>query len=390
MLHELTILDTTRLLPGPYATWLLTRMGANVIKVERPGQGDYLRLAYPRRGGTSTAFHLYNEGKRSVALDLRHDDGRAAFMDLVGIADVVLDGNRPGVLDRLGCGWDACRARKPSVIFGAITGFGQSGPYRGRAAHDLNALAYSGALSGFADEAGKPVAPTVPVADMASGLLLVAAILATLPTAQETGRGRFVDVSMADVMISMQGFRLARELFPGEPAPAGDAQPGGDTNELGVYETLDGRYVALDPYEPRAKDALWDVIEREGCGRRPSRRGGPEAVKRALADAIVERPLTRWDTLLRDLDVCYAPVLAPSELHEDPQLRSRGVLGTGMDPGEASPSLGTPVRFTPSSGGSPQRSAPRLGEHTDEVLAFAGWTPERIVEARRRGAIASY
>jgi len=177
-LNGVRILDTTRLLPGPYATWLLAGMGADVVKVEHPTRGDYIRWNWPRRHGTSTVFHLYNQGKRSVALDLKKPEGRAAFLDLVVTADVVVDGNRPGVLDRLGCGFAVCRGLQPTLVWCAITGFGQSGPYASRVGHDVNYLSLAGALDGLRSPDGTPIAPRVTIADMAGGGLMGAFAIA--------------------------------------------------------------------------------------------------------------------------------------------------------------------------------------------------------------------
>lgn len=386
MLGSIRVLDTTRLLPGPFATWLLAEMGAEVIKVEQPGKGDYIRANYPRRGDTSTVFHLYNQGKRSVALNLKEDEGRSAFLDLVESADVVLDGNRPGVLDRLGCGWEECRRRRPQVSYGSITGFGLDGPYRDRVAHDVNYLSYAGALSGLADREGRPIAPRVTIADMASGLAAVGAVLAAVVAARESGEGRRFDISMTDLAVAMSGLRLAEELFPGEPEPAGHTGLDGDDFEFGVYETSDGGFISLDPYETRFKQNLWGIIAAEGAGDPPDRSRGREAVREALAAAIRRRSRARWDELLAEAEVCYGPVYALDELGADANVAARGLLGDAPDPAVASPRMPSPLRFSPSLP-PPAGGAPALGADTAAVLAELGWSAARLDAAAAAGTI---
>jgi alpha-methylacyl-CoA racemase len=383
VLAGIRVLDSTRLLPGPYATWLLASMGAEVIKVEQPVRGDYIRHNYPRYAGTSIVFHLYNNGKKSVALNLKHDEGRAAFLDLVVTSDLVFDGNRPGVLDRLGVGYETCLTRNPGVVYCAITGYGQTGPYRDRVGHDANYLSYAGVLSGLADAQGVPVAPRVTIADMAGGLVAVGASLAALLDARDQHLGRFVDVSMMDTALSMSGLRLAEELFAGEARPPDGVAGDGDDYEYGVYETCDGRYISLDPYEMRFKDALWTILEEEGVGTRPDHARSRSGVRDALAAAILQRPLARWDELLADADVCYGPVYAPRDLLTDSHVRARGLVS---HEGEE-PRLAPPMRFRPEVERRTPRPTPDLGADTAALLEELGWPEARIAAAEKAGAI---
>jgi len=390
MLAGVRILDATRLLPGPYAGWLLALMGAEVIKVERPGMGDPMRQNWPRRGGVSTVFHLYNGGKRSVALDLKQEDGVRAFLDLAATCDVVMDGNRPGVMDRLGCGWEACRRARPSLVYCAITGFGQDGPFRDRVGHDINYLSLVGAMTGLVDEAGRPVAPRVTLADMAGGgLMAVGALLAALLPARELGEGRFVDVSMTDTILSIQGLRIAEELLPGDRKPTDDAFPPDNDNEFGTYATSDGRFITLDPWEARFKDILWSAIEGAGWGERPGPRTDRPEVRAALAAVVASRSLAEWEALLDGKEVPYAPVLELVELADSPQIAFRGSLGDGLDPTVPSPSLGDPVRFEPPARPDEVAPAPEVGADTIAELTAIGWSSEEIEQAVASGAVAT-
>lgn len=388
MLEGIRVVDLTRLLPGPYATWLLASMGAEVIKVEQPGRGDYIRQNWPRRGGTATVFHLYNRGKRSVAVDLKKPAGRDALLDLARSADVIVDGNRPGVLDALGCGWSKCRLLNDSLVWCAITGFGQEGPYARRVGHDVNYLSLAGVLSGLRGQDGKPVLPRVTIADMAGGgLMALGGILGALLGVVRSGAGRFVDVSMTDSVLSMQGLRVAEELAPGDARPAGDLGADGDDTECGVYETADGRFVSIDPYENRFKDRLWALVEQAGYGRRPPRGAGRHEVREELRRVIASRPRDAWVELLDGEEVCFAPVYELDEVVGDPHIAQRGSLGDVMDPTVKSPSMGSPIRFSPPVPRPRELAAPALGEHTLEVMTGVGWSLDKLELARSQGAV---
>lgn len=389
MLEDVRVVDATRLLPGPYAGWLMAQMGAEVIKVDEPGRGDYIRNNWPRRAGTSNVFHLYNRGKKSIALNLKTAEGRGAFLDLVETADVILEGNRPGVMDRLGCGWAACRERNRRLVYCSITGFGQTGPYRNRVGHDINYLSLAGLLSGLS-ERGRPITPRATISDMAGGGLMAAVgLLGALVAARASGQGRFVDISMTDAVFTMQGLRLSEDLLPGDHPPSGWVAPDGDDFEIGVYEAADGGFISLDPYENKFKETLWSIIEREGCGMRPDRQLGRAAVRAALAEAIARRPRRRWVELLSEAEVCFAPVYVINELPDDPNLQARGMFGDSLDPTTDSPTLGSPIHFDPPALKYTLPPAPRLGEHTESVLAQLGWSSERITAAIVAGDVAA-
>lgn len=384
MLNDVRVLDLTRAFP--YAGWLLTQMGATVIKVEEPLSGAIARSEWPRHEGVSTLFQIYNQGKKSIGLNLKAPEGKDAFLDLVATADVVVEGNRPGVMDRLGCGWLHCRERRPQLVYCAITGFGQTGPYSHRIGHDINYLSLAGFFSDL-PEAGRSIAGSSGISIMTGSLTAAVGILGALMSARASGVGRFVDISLTDSIVSIEGSRLAEELFPRDALPQNWVDPDGDDFELGVYETSDGGFISLDPHENRFKDALWSIIEHEGCGRRPGRSTGRELVHNTLAQAIRSRPRARWIELLGESDACFAPVYGMEELVADPHLRFRGIFGDSLSPTAARPGLASPIRLDPPAITTPTATAPILGEHTTELLIQAGWTPERIAAAVLTGAL---
>src|SRR6266566_6069989 len=226
-LTGIRVLDLTRLLPGAYCTLLLADMGADVIKVEEPGAGDYMRWTPPLAGGQSALFNAINRNKRSVTLNLKADAGRDLLLRLVEGADVLVEGNRPGVMDRLGLGWEVVHARNPRLVMCSITGYGQDGPFASRAGHDLNYMATAGALGLNGDRAGPPVPLSVQVADIGGGGLQPAvAILAALVDVQRGGQGRWLDISMTDGAISWLAMAFAARAG-GENVARGDQRLAG-------------------------------------------------------------------------------------------------------------------------------------------------------------------
>src|SRR5215467_8724788 len=251
LLDGIRVLDLTRLLPGAFCTMLMADMGADVVKVEEPRSGDYMRWYPPLRDGRSVLFNALNRNKRSLSLDLKQRAGRDLFLALVERADVVVEGNRPGVMDRLGLGWPALRAHNPSLVMASITGYGQDGPWSGRAGHDLNYMAVAGALS-LNGRRGEPPHPlAVQVADIGGGGQAAAtAILGALLAIARGGAGRHLDVSMTDGALSWLAVPLAQAHEQG-PIARGGHRLTGRYACYGVYECADGRYLSVGALEPK-------------------------------------------------------------------------------------------------------------------------------------------
>jgi alpha-methylacyl-CoA racemase len=380
------ILDLTRLLPGGYCTLLLSDLGADVIKVEEPGRGDYLRWSPPLVNGVSAAHRALNRGKRSMTLNLKSPEGASTLLRLAAGADAVIESFRPGVMDRLGVGYEALAVANPRIVHVAITGYGQDGPYRDRAGHDIDYIGYGGVLSMTGPaEGGMPVPPGVQVGDLGGGGMLGAiGVLAALLGARATGRGRSVDISMLDGVISWLSIHMGSFLATGiEPGP-GVAPLGQGLACYRVYRARDGGHLSVGALEPKFWHALCAAL---GVPELAARQFEPPEGQREVAVILgaVFATATRdeWVVRLRGLDVCVAPVNSLAEALADPQVRHRAMLaevdGELVGPGPAVKIAGFDPR--------PLRPAPGLGEHTTSVLAEMGLSPAEIRALRLSGAI---
>ena len=352
-LTGIRVLDLTRLLPGAYCTQLLADMGADVIKIEEPGGGDYMRWTPPLVDGQSALFNAVNRNKRSVTINLKAGPGRDILLSLVDAADVLVEGNRPGVMDRLLLGWDVLHARNRRLVMCSITGYGQDGPYASRAGHDLNYMAIAGALGLNGERDGPPVPLSVQVADIGGGGLQPAvAILGALVKVQRGGEGRWIDASMTDGAVGWLAMAFAaREA--GERVARGDQRLAGRYACYRVYECKDGRYYSVGALEPKFWNALCEALER------------PELIELQYSEDLTvqagveeifrSRTRDQWQEKLSALDACCEPVLDLDEVASHPQIAARRVLERGK-----------------------QGRAPQLGEHTEEVLLGIGIDHARI------------
>jgi crotonobetainyl-CoA:carnitine CoA-transferase CaiB-like acyl-CoA transferase len=380
------ILDLTRLLPGPFATLVLADLGADVVKVEPLSGGDWLRHLPPLRGEQSVAFDGLNRNKRSIAMDLSRPEGAAAFRRIARGADAVIESFRPGVLDRLGIGFEALRRENPGVVVCSISGYGQDGPYALRAGHDLDYLAVSGVLAAN----GPPQAPGQPgvqVADLGGGAWpAVAGILAALVGRTRTRAGAHVDVSMTEGALAMLALPLGIAWGRGSPIARGRELLDGGAACYGVYRTKDGRHVALGALEPKFFSTFCAAVGRPGLAER-QQDDPQDALRAELAAIFAARTRDEWAAFAQANDVCLEPVLEGDEPRDHPQLRARGAFVEVPTPGGGSvPAVASPVRIRGER--APLGPAPRLGEHADEVLEEAGFTEREIAELRRDGVIA--
>lgn len=338
LLSGVRVLDLSRLLPGPFCTLYLAQMGAEVIKIEEPRGGDYARALSP------DLFDLVNRGKKSVTLDLRQDADRAAFLTLAENADVVVESFRPGVMDKLGCGYAVLRERNPRLVHAALTGYGQTGPYRDRPGHDLNYRGYAGELDQCGAAGGLPAPGNFQVADLAGGALTcLAGILAALYGARASGAGTLVDASMLDGTLALQAIALSTLRVMGDAAPRGQDMLSGALPNYAVYECADGKALAVGALEPKFWMALLQALERPDLARLPAVPGPKgEPLRAALRELFRTRTRDDWEARLAHLDTCVSAVLTPAEALRNEQVVSRELMESLH--GKPAPRL--PIRFS--------------------------------------------
>lgn len=394
-LAGLKVLDLSRLLPGPFCTLLLADLGAEVLKVEDTGIGDYARWAPPyvgdeslqRRGAASAQFNALNRNKRSIRLDLKQGPAREILLDLAARHDVVLESFRPGVLDRLGVGYEAMKQVNSRLVYCSITGYGQDGPYRDRAGHDLNYLALGGMLALTGAEGGAPVPSAAQVADIGGGAQMAAiSILAAIHRREATGEGARIDVSMTDGALSWLAMPAAR-IFAGEPPlRRGRVELAGAWICYMPYEAADG-WVACGALEPKFWRSFCEGVGREDLIEKQFE--GPDSdAWNAVAAIFRERSRAEWAAFNAERDCCIEPVLELEEALASDLVRERGMVMDVEQPGAgATRQLAAPMKFD---GERPHRAepAPAFGQHTSEVLRELGFDAAQIDALRRSGAIA--
>ena len=385
-LSDIRILDLSRLLPGAFCTLLLADLGADVIKVEDTDAGDYLRWLPPLAGEYSAMFHALNRNKRSVALNLKTGAGLAAFLDLVAGADVVLESFRPGVMQRLGAAYETLAERNPRVVLCSISGYGQDGPYQGRAGHDLNYAALSGALSVQGACDGIPAMPGLQVGDMGAGALHAAvAILAALQQRASTGRGQHCDVAMLDGLVAWMSPHVATFFAGGEVPGAQTLLLNGRYPCYRTYRCADGT-VSVAALETKFWRALVTALGLPDLAGEAFAEGEEGArVAAEVQAALMQRTRAEVAQLGADADVCCEPVLSVDEVLAHPQVQARGLVSP---PGDGSPiaTVASPIRLSDSPA-RVRRAAPGWGADTRELLLQAGYEGERLDELVAEGAI---
>src|SRR5450759_595610 len=380
-LSGIRVLDLTRLLPGAFCTMLLADMGADVIKVEAPDGGDYMRWTPPLVDGQSVLFNALNRNKRSLSLNLKAEPGRELLLRLVEKADVLVEGNRPGVMKRLGLGWDVLHACNPRLVMCSITGYGQDGPFAGRAGHDLNYMATAGGLGLNGATGGPPVPLPVQVADIGGGGLQPAvAILGALVAVQRGGEGRWLDVSMTDGAVSWLALALAAR-GGGEQVGRGDQRLAGRHACYRVYECKDGGFYSVGALEPKFWAALCVAIGRPDLVGLQFAEGDEwERGHRDMEAVFASRTRSEWQDELSGLDACCEPVLELDEVATHPQVAARRLIAHKKTGVEVRPAV--PMRQDWR-----RRDAPDLGEHTAEVLAEIGFEGQRLEDLKLQGVI---
>ena len=372
-LDGIRVLDFTRLLPGPYATQLLADNGAEVIKIEDTGMGDYARAMPPHsERGVGALFDMVNRGKRSVALDLKTSAGRDVIHELVGTADVLIEGFRPGVTERLGIDDETVRKHNDDIVYCSLTGCGRTGPDADRAGHDLNHVGAAGLLD--MTRRSRDEAPRIPgysVGDMAGGTFAALGVPGAL-CSRELGNtaGEHLDIAMTDVVLSFSQ-SVAHGALTGESPRPGETPLTGGLPWYDVYETADGRYVTLAALEPKFWAAFCTAVDHDELTDEhgtddPATR---EALRETLEAVFAARTQAEWEADLGAIDATVGPVHTPAEAVDSPQVGARGVIETADD---APRRIGFPARSSAPSDGVPE-SVPAHGEHTEAVLREHGF-----------------
>ncbi len=392
-LSDVRVLDLTRLVPGGFCTLLLADLGADVIKVEDTGSGDYLRWAPPYYGsdehnalGTRSALYLaLNRNKRSVRIDLKQERGRQALLKLAESADILVESFRPGVLEKLGVGYEVLRQANPALVYCPITGYGQDGPNRDRAGHDMNYLGLNGVLGLTGEIEGAPIQTSVQIADLGGGGLMAAVgILAALHEARRSGEGQMVDVSMTDGSLAWLAMEASRYFASGEVPRRGELMLSGGLICYRPYEAKDG-WVSCGALEPKFWQAFCRGVGREDLVPKQLERPGSDA-HAEVAEIFRARTREEWRAFNDEHDAMIEPILELGEALESELVREREMTISHEQPGfGAVRQLGFPIKLSRTPAGV-ARPAPALGEHTRELLAEAGYSDEELEELEGSGA----
>ena len=388
-LSGIRVLDLSRLLPGPYCSMMLGDLGADVIKIEEPGRGDYIRDVPPRLKQNSASFLAVNRNKKSITLNLKSIRGRNIFLDLVKGADVVLEGFRPGVMNKLRIGFKDLEKANPRIIVCSISGYGQYGPYVNRAGHDVNYLSVAGVLGFTGTKEGRPIIPGVQIADIGGGGMLAAyCILAAIIGREKTGKGQYIDISMMDGAMAWLPLYAGKYFADGKiPTPSSERLTG-QFACYNMYKTKDGRYMSLGALEPQFWSAFCKVIGRDEFIPIQFAQGKKaEELIDELEKIFLERTREEWVELLRDTDCCCEPVNNFDEAFSHPQVVARNMLCEMEHPAEGTiRQINFPGKFsdTPAQ---MRLAPPALGQHTEEILTELGMTSEEIATLAKEKVI---
>jgi crotonobetainyl-CoA:carnitine CoA-transferase CaiB-like acyl-CoA transferase len=391
-LEGVRVLDLSRLLPGGFCSLLLADFGADVLKVEDTGMGDYVRWSQPAYEGAaesagSALFLALNRNKRSIRIDLKQDRGKEVLLRLARDADVLLESFRPGVLDRLGVGYEALRAENPGLVYCAISGYGQDGPYRDRSGHDMNYLGLVGLLGLTGERDGPPVQSAGQIADVGGGALTAAfGILAALRERDRSGEGQLVDVSMADGSLAWLGLVAGRYFCDGVVPRRGDLELAGRLICYRPYPCADG-WVSLGALEPKFWRNWCEGVGREDLIEKQFEAPGSDA-HAEVERIFLERTRDQWRAFASEHDCCLEPVLELDEALESELVRAREMVVELDQPGAGKVrQLGPPVKLSRTPG-AVRAPGPVLGEHTGAVLAALGYSEEEIAALEETGAVA--
>jgi crotonobetainyl-CoA:carnitine CoA-transferase CaiB-like acyl-CoA transferase len=367
-LQGLRVIDLSLFLPGPHLTMMMADHGAEVIKLEPPGEGEPVRQVGLSQAGHTVWFRNTHRGKKSICLNLKNAEEKEALLNLIDTADVVVEGFRPGTAEKLGIDYAAVAKRNPRIVYCSISAFGQTGPKRLKPAHDLAIQADSGVVSVNLGQDGKPTHPNMPVADMAGSLMALSGILMALYRREKTGRGDYLDISMQDALLSWMP-NVMGIPFAGKRAPDVKQQRSwGGGSFYNIYQTGDGRHLVLGGNESKFAKNLLTALGRTDLIDTASQPPGPvHAPVKAFLDATFKaKTLAEWTTVLDGIDLCWAPVRDLFEAIGDPHLAARETIVTDR---EGAQHLNNPIKFADEPA-TPDWRLPQVGEHTESLTGL--------------------
>ena len=386
-LQGIRVLDLTRLLPGPYSSMILADFGAEVIKVEQPGEGDYARGYHPIVNGMGYRYIMLNRNKKSLSLDLKTTEGKEIFYQLVKNADVVMEGFRPGVMKRLVVDYDTLKAINPKIIFCSMTGFGQSGPYTFEAGHDLNYVSLAGITSLTGERDGKPHIPGIQIADISGGLMAALGIMIALNSRHLTGVGQYIDISLFNAALAMLPADASLYFGSGQIPQRGESRLIGLLPNYSIYKTKDNRYMAVGALEKKFWTNFCRVLQREDLIDAIDDKQRHHELFGVLDAIFAEKTLQEWEALLAGKDTCVTPVKKLDEVFADPHVKANEMVVEVSDERLGlHKHIGIPIKLSDTPGKITKR-APDLGEHTEEILAASGYSPAEIQGKKKKKVI---
>lgn len=327
LLKNIKVLDFSRLLPGPYASMLLADMGAQVIKIEEPKKGDYMRDFHPKAHGTGAFYLTVNRGKKSFAIDYRSEEGRQEIYEMIKQSDVVLESFRPGAMKAFGLDYETVKAINPRIIYCSLTGYGQVGDLKDKAGHDVNYLALGGALNLIAHSDDRPVIPGVQIADLSGGMFAATAIVSALYNRELTGEGKYLDIAMLDGILSWFSVIGSQKYLAGKELKAGNMTFAEGAVCYNIYETKDSRYIALGALEDKFWKDFCVMIKREDLiPKQFEKAKAGNARYEEMKEIFLAKELKDWVEQFKDADVCLAPILEPNEVLDSQYVQENNLL----------------------------------------------------------------
>lgn len=387
-LDGLLVLDFTWLLPGPFATQLLANLGADVIKIEDPSLGDYMRTVPPTLQGVSYPYLMVNRGKRSIAIDLKTKEGREILYKLVPKADVVIEQFRPGVMKKLGADYATLRRRNPRLIYCSLSGYGQTGPAKDLPGHDITFEAHAGILGVSGDHDGHPAIPGVPMADLASGFNAAMSIFAALRTRDRTGKGEFIDISIFDTAVSLMVLNVARYLATGEEPVAGEALLTGRFPFYRLYQAADGGWLAVATVEAKFWNRMCELLgARELVDAQFTDERERTRVVKILEARFRTKTQAEWEAVFTEAKLPIFGVKTVADVVRDPHVKARELLPVVDVPGLWKMQvIAHPAKHSVTTTRNPAR-APSKGEDTEAILASLGYTAKEIGALAQKGVV---